>query len=161
LKAFQLTRETILPRPLEEVFPFFAEARNLERITPPWLHFKILSDLPIEMKAGATIRYRLRLRGVPLRWTSRISVWEPPCRFVDEQISGPYRLWVHGHTFEGRRDSTAARDHVRYIPRGGGLVHRLFVRPHLERIFDYREQRLQELLWEGKPPGEFCLNSEV
>jgi ligand-binding SRPBCC domain-containing protein len=144
-KTYELIRETEIDGPLERIFPFFADAQNLEAITPPWLHFKILSPLPIDMKAGALIHYRLRLLGVPFSWTTRITAWEPPTRFVDEQLSGPFRSWVHEHTFESHNGRTLARDHVRYQVPGGALVNRLFVRRDLERIFDHRQKVLRRL----------------
>jgi ligand-binding SRPBCC domain-containing protein len=137
--------EQWLPRPLAELFPFFADAANLERITPPWLGFHILTPPPVEMRQGALIDYRLRVRGIPLRWRTRIAVWEPPARFVDEQVRGPYRLWVHEHTFAEQEGGTLCRDHVRYAVPGGELVHRLLVRPDVERIFAWRQQVLRDL----------------
>jgi ligand-binding SRPBCC domain-containing protein len=134
-----------LPRRRDEVFPFFADALNLQALTPPWLHFEILTPGPIEMKAGTLIEYKLRIRGVPVRWQSEISAWEPPYRFVDEQRRGPYRHWIHEHTFEESEGGTLCRDHVRYAVRGGGLVHRALVKPDLMRIFAYRRERLAEL----------------
>lgn len=142
---YELTRETPIDCPLEHLFPFFADARNLEAITPPWLRFRILTPLPIEVKEGALIRYRLRLRGVPISWTSEITAWEPPVRFVDEQRAGPFRTWVHEHTFEEKDGRTLARDRVLYQVPGGALINRLFVRPDLDRIFDYREKVLRGL----------------
>jgi ligand-binding SRPBCC domain-containing protein len=140
-----LTSEVLLPRRREEVFPFFADARNLERITPPWLRFRILTPGPIEMREGALIDYRLRIRGVPVRWRTRIAAWEPPYRFVDEQVRGPYRRWVHEHTFEATDGGTLCRDRVRYAVPGGALVARALVRPDVERIFAYRRDVLTAL----------------
>ena len=137
--------EQWLPRPRAEVFPFFADAANLERLTPPWLSFRILTPRPVAMAAGALIDYRLRIRGVPVRWRTRIAVWEPPDRFVDEQLRGPYRLWVHEHTFAERDGGTLCRDEVRYAVPGGALVDRLLVRPDVERIFAWRRQALADL----------------
>jgi ligand-binding SRPBCC domain-containing protein len=142
MATYHLRREATLDCPLEELFSFFADARNLETMTPSWLHFRILSPLPVEMKVGALIRYRLRLHGIPISWTTRITVWDPPWRFVDEQLSGPYRMWVHEHTFEATATGTLARDHVRYRVYGGALVNRFLVRRDLERVFDYRQARL-------------------
>lgn len=118
MATFELTAESVLERSLPEVFAFFAEARNLEAITPPWLRFEVLTPEPIRMAAGTLVDYRLRLRGVPLSWRSEISAWEPPFRFVDEQTRGPYRLWVHEHTFESSGSFTVARDRVRYSAPG-------------------------------------------
>ncbi len=129
-----------LARPLAEVFDFFADARNLQVLTPEWLNFCILTPGPIQMQQGTIIEYRLRLRGFPLRWRSEITVWEPPWRFVDEQRRGPYRLWIHEHRFAARDGGTVVTDLVRYAPPGGRLVDRLFVRPDLERIFRYRRE---------------------
>lgn len=138
VKLHEFNAETWLPQPPEVVFPFFGEAANLDAITPPWLDFKITTPPPIVMRAGTLIDYRLRLRGVPLRWRTRISVWEPPFRFVDEQLHGPYRLWIHEHTFTAERGGTLARDHIRYAVPFDWLVHRWLVRPDLERIFAHR-----------------------
>jgi len=144
--GFELRCEQWFPQPLERVFAFFAEARNLEAITPPWLGFEVLTPAPIEMRPGALIDYRLRLHGVRLGWRTEISVWQPPHRFVDEQRRGPYREWVHEHTFAGQDDGTLVGDHVRYRVPGGRLVHELFVRREVERIFDFRRERLAQLL---------------
>jgi ligand-binding SRPBCC domain-containing protein len=133
-----------LPRPRGEVFAFFADAANLEAITPPWLKFHVLTPPPITLQAGALIDYRLRVHGVPLRWRTRIAVWEPPVRFVDEQLRGPYRRWVHEHTFEERDGGTLCRDRVEYDVLGGRLIERLFVRRDVETIFAYRKERLTE-----------------
>lgn len=142
MRTFVLSQVQMFDRPLEEVFDFFAAAENLERITPPWLRFRIVTPTPIEMRVGARIDYRIRLRGVPVRWQSEITTWEPPHRFVDEQVRGPYRLWVHEHviTREGRR--TRVEDTVTYAVPGGVLVRNLFVRTELERIFEYRSSVL-------------------
>jgi ligand-binding SRPBCC domain-containing protein len=136
--------ELWLPRPRAEVFPFFADAHNLQAITPPWLHFEILTPAPIAMRAGALIDYRIRLRGLPLRWRTEIELWEPPFRFVDNQVRGPYRRWHHTHTFEERAGGTLCRDLVRYAVLGGVLVNRFFVRPDVERIFAYRGEQLRK-----------------
>ena len=134
-----------LPKPLKEVFPFFTDARNLELLTPPWLRFEVLEQTPNQMTAGTRIDYRLRLRGIPIRWQSRITVWDPPERFVDEQFRGPYRLWIHEHRFEERDGMTLAEDFVRYAVPGGRVVDRLFVGRDVRRIFRYRRDRLQSI----------------
>ncbi len=134
-----------LPHPLETVFPFFADACNLETLTPPWLRFEILTPLPIHMHAGALIEYRLRLHGIPLRWQSEITVWEPPQRFVDEQRHGPYRQWIHEHTFTKRNGGREVCDFVRYSVLGGRLVDFLFVRHEVQRIFECRARKLRAL----------------
>ena len=132
-----------LPLSPEELFPFFAEAANLDAITPAWLHFEIVTPGPIEMREGALIDYRLRLWGVPLRWRTRINVWQPPHQFVDEQVLGPYRQWIHTHTFEPRDAGTLARDVVHYAVPFDLVVHPL-VRRDVVRIFRYRNDALQK-----------------
>jgi ligand-binding SRPBCC domain-containing protein len=145
MKAFVLHAELQLPRPRGEVFPFFAEANNLEELTPPWLKFEVLTPKPITMRAGALIDYRIKVHGFPIRWRTEIVTWDPPHRFVDVQLSGPYTLWHHTHTFEERDGGTFCRDEVRYRPRGGALMNWLFVRRDVERIFDFRQKRLLEI----------------
>lgn len=134
-----------LPRPREEVFAFFADLANLEAITPPHLHFTNAAP-GVVMKQGAVLEHRLRLHGFPLRWVSEITEWQPPHRFVDVQRHGPYRVWNHEHTFEERDGGTVVRDCVRYSVPGGTLVQRLFVGPDLKRVFDYRYEKLREML---------------
>jgi ligand-binding SRPBCC domain-containing protein len=144
-----LEREQLVEAPLADVFSFFAQALNLERLTPPWLRFRVLTPEPIRMAAGTVIRYRLSLRGVPLRWTSRIDEWEEGRGFVDRQVSGPYRTWVHRHEFAPFGDGTVVRDRVRYaLPAGrlGSIAHAAFVRRDLERIFDYRRDVVRRVL---------------
>lgn len=141
-----------LPHPRERVFGFFAEAENLQGITPPSLDFRILTPAPIRMAEGTLIDYRLRIRGVPVRWRTRIRVWDPPRRFVDEQVRGPYRLWVHEHRFEPEGGGTRVVDRVDYAVPGGRLVDRLFVRREVERIFAYRRERLLERFGGGEAP---------
>lgn len=143
---FLLTAQMTLPRPREAVFTFFADAMNLETLTPPWLQFEILTPQPISMRAGTLIDYRLRLRGFPVKWRTRITAWEPPARFVDEQLQGPYRLWVHEHTFADVPDGTLVNDRVRYRVPGGRLVNRLLVQRELNAIFSFRQARLREML---------------
>lgn len=142
---FTLTAMQWLSRPVGEVFLFFADAGNLDVITPPWLRFEILTPRPIAMQVGARIDYRLRLRGLPVRWQSEITAWEPPQRFVDEQRRGPYRAWIHEHTFAERDGGTLIGDHVRYAVPGGWLADRLFVRRDVANIFAYRQEKLREL----------------
>lgn len=153
VKAYTFETELWLPRPRDEVFPFFAEARNLETLTPPWLRFEVLTPPPILMKAGALIDYRLRVHGLPIRWRTEIAEWDPPHRFVDVQLRGPYTLWHHTHTFTEQNGGTLCTDRVRYRPRGGALVQRLFVQRDVGRIFEYRRRRLAELFTTEKQPG--------
>lgn len=137
-----IEREQRVPVPIDQAFAFYGDAYNLERITPPLLRFEVTTPWPIEMGVGTLIEYRLRLHRVPVRWRTRITVWEPPRRFVDMQIKGPYSLWEHTHTFEEvGPGATIIRDHVRYsIPFGplGELADRLLVQRDLKQIFDYR-----------------------
>jgi ligand-binding SRPBCC domain-containing protein len=129
----------------ERAFAFFADAHNLEAITPPWLGFRITTPGTITMRPGALIDYRLKLHGIPLRWRTRIEAWEPPHRFVDVQLRGPYRLWEHTHTFEPDGDGVVISDHVRYRVPFERLARRL-VRRDLERIFDHRQAAVARLL---------------
>jgi ligand-binding SRPBCC domain-containing protein len=128
--------------PLATVFPFFADARNLEALTPPFLRFTIRTEGEIPMQAGALIDYRIMLRGIPIPWRTRIAVWEPPQRFVDEQLRGPYRLWYHEHTFVDHGDETEVIDKVDYKVLFGSLVEPWLVRPDLRKIFAYRRAEL-------------------
>jgi ligand-binding SRPBCC domain-containing protein len=145
MSVHEFQSELWLPRTPEEIFPIFADANNLETLTPPWLHFHIVTPRPIAMREGALIDHRLRVRGIPLRWRTRINVWEPPHRFVDEQLRGPYRQWIHEHTFEPRDGGTLARDRVHYAVALDFLVHRWLVRPDVERIFEFRQEKLRKL----------------
>jgi len=146
MKRSTLQRQLTLKRPLDEVFPFFADPHNLEALTPDFLKFRVLGMNTDVIQEGSEIDYALRLRGLPIRWRSRITDWNPPFGFTDEQIRGPYRLWHHEHRFEAHGERTIASDHITYAVIGGSLVDRFLVRPDLERIFDYRTQRMAELL---------------
>jgi ligand-binding SRPBCC domain-containing protein len=149
-----LEASLVLPVPLPRVFAFFAAAENLEAITPPELRFRILTPAPIAMGPGALIDYSLRLWGVPLNWRTLISRWEPPSLFVDEQVRGPYRIWVHTHRFSEVGDGrTLIEDEVHYeLPwRAAGVLARPLVARQLGRIFRYRQRRVGELL--GRPPS--------
>ncbi len=139
-----------VPRPIEEVFAFFSDAANLERITPPFLRFAIVTPGPIDIQAGALIDYRLRLHGVPLKWRTEITAWDPPHRFIDQQLSGPYARWVHEHRFADLGGSTLCADSVSYRLHGGRAAHELqntaVAGRDLRRIFAYRQQQLSLLL---------------
>ena len=143
--AHVLKAEQWLPLSPDALFPFYADARNLERITPSSLQFQVLTDEPLEMRQGLRIDYRLRLRGMPMRWRSVIRAWEPPHRFVDEQERGPYRLWWHEHRFDAEAGGTRVSDRVRYLVPGGAIIERTFVRPELRRIFTYRHHALEAI----------------
>ena len=142
LRYHVLHREQRLPGAPGDVFPFFADAHNLEAITPPWLGFRVVTPAPIAMRAGALIEYRLRLHGLRLAWLTRIDEWTPGVRFVDSQLAGPYALWHHTHEFApDGPGATVMRDTVRYaLPYWplGEVAHALLVRRDLERIFDFR-----------------------
>jgi ligand-binding SRPBCC domain-containing protein len=146
-----LRREQRLPGPPEAVFPFFADARNLEAITPPLLQFRLLTPEPIQMGVGTFLQYALRLRGVPVRWDTLIQAWDPPHRFVDVQVRGPYRLWHHTHELEPLDGGTATlmRDTVRYalgFGPFGEIARRAVVERDLEAIFAFRAERVPALL---------------
>ena|ERR1700712_3166990 len=139
---FTLDARQLLHTPLEQLFSFFADAKNLEQLTPSFLSFEILSKPPIDMQVGTLIDYRIKLRIIPLTWRTLISAWEPPHRFVDEQLKGPYTLWRHEHLFESQGSSTLVIDHVDYKVFGGSLINKLVVQPDLERIFSFRRSEL-------------------
>lgn len=141
---YSIHTEIVLPCSRERVFSFFSDPHNLEIITPEWLRFRVLSR-GIEMKLGSFIDYRLRLRGIPIRWQSEITTWNPPYCFVDQQCRGPYAEWIHTHQFEEMEGSTKVADNVRYDHLGGRWVNYLFVARNLEEIFSYRKSKLQEL----------------
>ena len=148
MELYTLQREQWIPKPLEEVFPFFASTGNLESLTPDWLHFHVISESKA-IERGTKIDYKLRIRGIPVRWQSEITVWEPPFRFVDEQRRGPYRTWIHEHRFEPRDEGTLVTDIVRYAVIGGPLIQRWLVSKDLVRIFDYRQKQLEKIFAEA------------
>ena len=149
--SWEIHREQLVRAPHADVFEFFSRARNLEELTPPFLRFEVLTREPIRMAPGTLIDYRLRVRGVPMRWRTLIEAWEPGRMFVDRQLRGPYRLWHHTHEFEARPDGTLVRDAIRYeIPLGpiGTVARALFVARDLERVFDFRRRAVTRLLEE-------------
>ncbi|MBS1518561.1 MAG: SRPBCC family protein [Bacteroidetes bacterium] len=153
LKSHILEKKTVIKRPVEEVFDFFTKAENLNKITPPFLGFKILTPLPVEMKKGALIDYVIRLNGIPMKWKTEITKWEPPYKFEDTQIKGPYKIWIHEHKFEPSGNDTLMTDTVNYFSRGGILEfipHNLIVKNKVKEIFDYREKTFAELFPELK-----------
>jgi ligand-binding SRPBCC domain-containing protein len=155
MKTYRLRTQIWLKQSRDRVFKFFADPHNLERLTPPWLHFEILTAPDITIRQGTLLDYRLRLRGIPLRWQSEISVWQPPHQFVDRQIKGPYKLWVHEHTFAEQDNGTVVGDYVEYAVAGGPLVQKFFVAPDLEQIFQYRYRVLQNLFnLESRAPAQ-------
>ncbi|MFN9720753.1 MAG: SRPBCC family protein [Planctomycetota bacterium] len=158
-RAFVLRSSVVLEHSREALFEFFSDAFQLERITPPWLNFKIQTPAPIQIRTGCLIDYTIRLRGIPIRWKTEISSWDPPFSFTDRQLKGPYLLWEHLHTFETVLEGTLATDEVRYRVPGGRLVNWLIVQRDLERIFKYRRDKMLELFppcsarFAVQPPG--------
>jgi len=153
MKTYSFETQTKLNKPLREVFPFFANAENLNAVTPPWLKFEILTPLPIEMKVGIIVDYQIHLHGIPIRWRSKITEWDPPRKFTDVQIKGPYCFWMHEHFFIAEGDQTRMIDRVEYAVPGwlfAPLIHSLFVKRDLAKIFQYREQRFLEIFCVGK-----------
>jgi ligand-binding SRPBCC domain-containing protein len=150
--ARSIERSQLVSQPVEDAFAFYADAYNLEALTPPWLRFRILTPQPIPMRKGTTIEYVLTLHRLPVRWRTEIVEWEPGRRFVDTQVKGPFRLWQHTHTFEERADGTLIRDTVLYrMPYGtlGTIAHHVLVARDLERIFNYRRDAVDRLLGTG------------
>jgi ligand-binding SRPBCC domain-containing protein len=148
MPTYTLKTETTIDAPLDEVFDFFSKAENLERITPPELSFKILTPLPIVMKAGALIDYKIKLGIFPMNWRTEITVWEPGVRFVDSQLKGPYKKWIHEHRFEARGDKTYMSDQIDYEVPGGPLapiIHALFIKKKVAGIFDHRQTVIEEI----------------
>ena len=150
MKTFLFKTQQTLEQPLTEVFDFFSDAHNLALITPPWLKFEVLTPAPIEMVVGTRIDYQLKLRGIPVRWQSEITAWDPPHAFADEQRRGPYRLWRHKHTFDETEEGIVVGDSVEYAVWGGVLVDKFFVRPDIEKIFAYRTEQLAEIFHQRK-----------
>jgi ligand-binding SRPBCC domain-containing protein len=143
-----LIKETLINKPLNEIFDFFSRAENLNKITPPELNFKILSPLPIEMKQGALIDYKIKINGIPFKWKTEITIWEPGIRFVDSQIKGPYKVWIHEHFFEEKDGKTYMRDTVKFLSPGGvfePIINKFLVEKRVNAIFDYREKVLGDL----------------
>ena len=151
MRVHHFHAELFLPRKREEVFSFFSDAHNLEAITPSWVKFKVLTPAPIVIRTGTLIDYKLRIHGLPMKWQTEITAWEPPFRFVDEQKHGPYRLWRHTHTFEEKDGGTLCLDHVEYAVLGGAIINRLFVRRDVEKIFAYRQQALRRIFSNEAP----------
>lgn len=146
MKTYVLQAEQWLPRPLAEVFAFFSRPENLQEITPPWLNFR-MEEAPSSLMPGSLIQYRLRLHGIPIRWKTEITEWAPPHLFVDRQLSGPYALWNHEHSFEEKDGGTMMRDRVTYaLPFGvlGRIAHPL-VRRDVEAIFAFRAESMRRL----------------
>ena len=151
---YELNFTQLIARPRPEVFAFFSDIQNLERITPPWLHFKILTPLPFEIEAGSIIDYRLKLSGVPFQWQTKIEEFQPNDFFTDTQAKGPYRYWHHLHRFTDVEGGTLIEDRIQYRLWGGPLswpVNRLFVRRSLKKVFAFRQETLDSLLLNPTP----------
>lgn len=156
MKMYTLKKQQLIARPRDQVFRFFESPENLEKITPQAVGFNILTPRPINMQAGTVLDYTIRLAGLPVRWTTLISEYHPPCRFRDVSLRGPYSFWHHTHTFEEVEGGTLMTDEVRYVlPFGplGQMVHALWVKRQLKRIFDFRAEVIEQLL-EETPPGK-------
>ena len=139
---------SLLDKNVEEIFQFFSNAENLSIVTPPHLKFQILTPLPLEMKKGTTIEYRLKIYHVPVYWKTEITVWEPPFRFIDVQLKGPYRKWIHEHRFEKLEAGTKMTDLVEYAVPGGpfaSIINKVFVSKDIKKIFTFRENKFREI----------------
>jgi uncharacterized protein len=148
MPPFIFHAEQYVPHPLDEVFEFFSKAENLQQLTPAWLHFRILEVEPSPVRKGTHIRYSLRWRVFPIQWTTEITEWEPPHRFVDVQLKGPYKLWHHEHRFAAEGSGTRISDEVQYLlPFGmvGSIAHALKVKKDVETIFNYRREVVERL----------------
>ncbi len=147
MHTYCLEREQWLPRPIDEVFSFFSRPEKLQVITPAWLDFRMV-ETPKVLAVGSLIRYRLRWHGLPIRWTTEITEWDPPHRFVDRAMSGPYAQWNHEHWFTVDQEGTRMRDRVRYaLPFAwvGRMTHRMMVKRDIQRLFDFRAEAMRRL----------------
>ncbi|MCW3083386.1 MAG: hypothetical protein JWP12_752 [Bacteroidetes bacterium] len=143
-----LIKETIINRPIAEVFDFFSKAENLDKITPPDMQLRIISPQPIIIQKGTLIDYKIKVSGIPFKWQTLISEWNPPYRFIDKQLKGPYNTWIHEHTFEERNGKTYMKDYVQFRSPGfflEPLINKLFVEKKIKAIFEFREKILKEL----------------
>lgn len=148
MKPHVFQKAVVINRNINTVFNFFSNAENLNKITPAMLGFKMITKPPFEMKVGTLIDYQIKLYGIPFRWKSKITKWNPPFMFEDTQIKGPYKIWIHEHRFEERGESTLVTDTVNYLSPGWKfefIPHRIFVEKKVEEIFNYREKVLLEL----------------
>lgn len=139
---------TVFDKPLNEVFDFFSKAENLNKVTPKFLKFKILTPLPIEMKKGALIDYKIELGGLPFKWKTEITDWNPPYSFTDQQLKGPYKVWIHEHKFEEFNGKTRMTDTVRFLSPGWifePLINKIYVQKKVADIFEYRTKILNEI----------------
>ena len=145
MKYYKLLKSQFIDKPINEVFSFFEKPENLQEITPLYLNFKIITPSPIKMEVGQIISYNIKLRGIPIKWNSLISSYDPPNSFIDQQIKGPYAIWHHTHRFKEQDGGTLIEDEVKYaIPFGivGRILNYLFIKNDLKKIFQYREERI-------------------
>ena len=143
-----LKSTTIINQPLTKVFDFFSKAENLDKLTPTYLKFRIVTPLPIDMKPGALITYQLKLYGIPFSWTTKITKWEPPYLFEDSQLKGPYKTWIHEHRFEEIDGKVHMYDYLQYESPGWflePLINAMFVKANVHKIFEYREKALKAI----------------
>ena len=143
-----LTSEISVAAGINEVFTFFSKAENLDLITPPELKFKILTPLPVEITDGTLIDYSISLSGIPFKWKTKISRWEPPDYFIDVQLKGPYKIWIHEHIFRSQGTGTVVKDVINYLPPGSiaePVINRLFVKKKLERVLEFRKFKINEI----------------
>jgi ligand-binding SRPBCC domain-containing protein len=164
-KVWRINATQLLPRPIDEVFPFFTDAYNLERLTPSFLGFKVLTPKPIHMQSGTVINYTLKVHHVPIRWKTTIQDWNPPHSFVDNQDKGPYTLWHHTHAFTPSEDgnSTLCEDTVLYKPKGwilAPLINKFFVQRDVRNIFQYRFTQLESIFPPQASNEPLCQDSE-
>jgi ligand-binding SRPBCC domain-containing protein len=149
MKSHCLTHVTTIAKPIEDVFDFFSKAENLNELTPPELDFEIITPLPVNMQKGSLLDYRIKLNGIRFNWKTEISAWEPPYRFVDKQLKGPYVLWIHEHRFKALNNHlTEMTDTVHYLSPGWllePLVHHLFVKKKVEATFKFRKEMLKKI----------------
>ncbi len=146
MKTFTLKRSVWIPHPIDEVFSFFSDPKNIPSITPKWVRFQNVGNGRGEMKVGTQFEHRIKVKGVlPVRWISEITEWDPPYGFVDEQKSGPYRFWRHEHVFEESKGGTLVGDIVRYSVLGGDFLNRWLIAPDLKKIFDYRRESVRRI----------------
>ncbi len=148
MKTHILETVTIIHKPLLEVFDFFSKAENLNILTPPELHFKIITPLPIKMEPTTIIDYRIKLNGISFNWRTEICNWEPPYRFVDQQLKGPYKKWHHTHSFIEKNGVTEMTDRIEFLSPGWifePIINALFIEKKVKKIFAYREKKLKEI----------------
>lgn len=145
MKYYKLVKSQFIEKPINEVFSFFEKPENLQEITPPYLNFKIITPSPIKMEVGQVISYKIKLRGIPIKWNSLISSYDPPNSFIDQQIKGPYAIWHHTHRFKEQDGGTLIEDEVKYaIPFSilGRILNYIFIKNDLKKIFLYREEKI-------------------